>query len=164
MSWGVGCRLGSDLVLLWLRRRLVATAPIQPLASEPPYAMGAALEKAKRQNKTNKQTKKKKERREGDEQQRKSRCTQNKQGSPGSDLRGKIGIELPLNAYKGEALTWEDGQQDTFTALGPSLTGWSVTLPAAHHAGSHPLSWTETTGDGIIYRPQFPSLLPGERI
>ena len=39
--------------MLWLR--LAATAPIGPLAWEPPYAMGAALEKAKRQKQTNKQ-------------------------------------------------------------------------------------------------------------
>ena len=44
---------GSDLALLWLWRRQVATAPIGPLAWEPPYAMEMALEKAKRQ--TNKQ-------------------------------------------------------------------------------------------------------------
>jgi len=30
--------------LLWLWRRLVATAPIGPLAWEPPYAAGAAQE------------------------------------------------------------------------------------------------------------------------
>ena len=35
----------KDLVLLWLWRRPVATAPIRPLAWEPPYAMGVALEK-----------------------------------------------------------------------------------------------------------------------
>ena len=46
---GVGHRLGSDPALLWLRHRLVATAPIRPLAWEPPYAEGAALEMAKRQ-------------------------------------------------------------------------------------------------------------------
>jgi len=44
MSCGVGCRLGSDPALLCLRRRPVATAPIQPLAWEPPYAAGAAQE------------------------------------------------------------------------------------------------------------------------
>ena len=49
MSCGVGCRHGSDPMLLWLWRRLVATAPIRPLAWEPPYAAGAALGKAKRQ-------------------------------------------------------------------------------------------------------------------
>ena len=49
MSYGVGHRCGSDLALLWLWRRLAATAPIRPLAREPPYAAGAALEKAKRQ-------------------------------------------------------------------------------------------------------------------
>ena len=40
------CRLqtGSDPALLWLWRRPVATAPIQPLAWEPPYAAGAAQE------------------------------------------------------------------------------------------------------------------------
>ena len=37
--------------LLWLWRRSVATALIQPLAQELPYAVGAALEKAKRQKK-----------------------------------------------------------------------------------------------------------------
>ena len=58
LSCGVGCRRGSDPVLLWLWRRPVATALIRPLAWEPPYATGAALEKAKRQ--TNKQTKSKK--------------------------------------------------------------------------------------------------------
>ena len=44
MSCGVGCRRGSDPALLWLWRRPVATAPIQPLAWEPPYAAGAAQE------------------------------------------------------------------------------------------------------------------------
>ena len=45
----IGRRLGLDPTLLWLWRRPVAMAPIRPLAWEPPYAMGAALEKAKRQ-------------------------------------------------------------------------------------------------------------------
>ncbi|RKM63485.1 hypothetical protein C0984_19755 [Clostridioides difficile] len=36
LSCGVGCRRGSDLVLLWLWRRLAAVAPIQPLAWERP--------------------------------------------------------------------------------------------------------------------------------
>ena len=54
---GVGCRRVSDPALLWLWSRPVATAPIRPLAWEPPYAAGAAQEIAKRQ-KTNKQTKK----------------------------------------------------------------------------------------------------------
>ena len=44
MSCGVGCRCGSDPMSLWLWRRPVATAPIQPLAWEPPYAAGAAQE------------------------------------------------------------------------------------------------------------------------
>ena len=49
MSCGIGCRQGLDPKLLWLWRRPATTALIRPLAWEPPYAMGAALEKAKRQ-------------------------------------------------------------------------------------------------------------------
>ena len=44
MSCGVGCRRSSNPELLWLWRRPVATAPIQPLAWEPPYAAGEAQE------------------------------------------------------------------------------------------------------------------------
>ena len=53
MSWGVGRRCSSDPTLLWLWRKLVATAPIRPLNWEPPYATEVALEKAKRQKKKN---------------------------------------------------------------------------------------------------------------
>jgi len=49
MSYGVGHRCGSDPEFLWLWCRPAATAPIGPLAWEPPYATGAALEKTKRQ-------------------------------------------------------------------------------------------------------------------
>ena len=49
MSCGVGCRRGLDPELLWLWRRLVATAPIQPLAWEPPYAAEAAQRNSKKQ-------------------------------------------------------------------------------------------------------------------
>ena len=48
MSCGVGHRRGSDPTLLWLWCRLAATAPIQPLAWETPYAVGVVLEKAKK--------------------------------------------------------------------------------------------------------------------
>ena len=54
MSCGVGCRRGLDPMLLWLWCRLAATAPIGPLAWEPPYATGAAQEMAKRQKKKKK--------------------------------------------------------------------------------------------------------------
>ena len=47
MGCGVGRRCGSDPVLLWLQCRLASTALIRPLAWEPPYAVGAALEKKK---------------------------------------------------------------------------------------------------------------------
>ena len=49
MSCGIGCRRDSDPELLWLWSRPEATALIRPLAWEPPYAVEAALEKAKRQ-------------------------------------------------------------------------------------------------------------------
>ena len=48
MSCGVGRRLGSDLTLLC---RLTATAPIGPLAWEPPYAAGGALKRQKMEGK-----------------------------------------------------------------------------------------------------------------
>ena len=51
MSCGVGRRRGSDHELLWLWCRPAATTPIRPLAWESPYAVGAALEKTKRQKK-----------------------------------------------------------------------------------------------------------------
>ena len=51
MRCGVVYRCGSDPALLWIWHRLAAGAPIRPLAWEPPYAMGATLEKAKRQKK-----------------------------------------------------------------------------------------------------------------
>ena len=54
MSCDVGYRHGSDPVLLWLWRRLETTALSQPLAWEPSYAAGAALEKTQRQKQTKK--------------------------------------------------------------------------------------------------------------
>ena len=41
----------KDPALLWLWYRPAATAPIRPLALEPPYASGAALEKTKKKKK-----------------------------------------------------------------------------------------------------------------
>ena len=45
---GVCHRCSSDLELLWLWCRLATAAPIQPLAWEPPYAVGVALKKKKK--------------------------------------------------------------------------------------------------------------------
>ena len=53
VSCGMGHIHGSDHALLWLWCRLLATALIQPLAWEPPYAIGEAL-KDKTKNKKNK--------------------------------------------------------------------------------------------------------------
>ena len=50
MSCGIGHRRGLDLALLWRRHRWAATARIQPLAWEPPYAVDVALKKAKHKN------------------------------------------------------------------------------------------------------------------
>ena len=47
MSCGVDHRCGLDLALLWLWLRLAAAAPIQPLAWELPFAVGAALKSNK---------------------------------------------------------------------------------------------------------------------
>ena len=54
MSRGVGCRRGSDPALLWLWHRQAATAPIRPLAWEPPYAAGAAQRNSKKMKTKNK--------------------------------------------------------------------------------------------------------------
>ena len=50
MSCGVGRRLGSDPLLLWLWCRLAAAAPVGPLAWEKPYATDAALNKQTNKN------------------------------------------------------------------------------------------------------------------
>ena len=47
MSCGVSHRGGLDPALIWLWRKLVATAPIIPLALETPYVMVAVLKKKK---------------------------------------------------------------------------------------------------------------------
>ena len=62
MSCGIGCRLGSDPVLLWLWYRPVAMALIRPLTWEPPYAETAAQEKAKKHTQKKDKRQKKKER------------------------------------------------------------------------------------------------------
>ena len=49
MSYGVGCRRGSDLMLPWLCHRPADVAPIGPLNCEPSYAMGAALKRQKKE-------------------------------------------------------------------------------------------------------------------
>ena len=48
MSCGVGCRHRLDPTLLW--HRPAATAPIGPLAWEPPYATGVALKRQKKKD------------------------------------------------------------------------------------------------------------------
>ena len=52
MSCGVGRRHSSDPKLLWLWRRPAATAPIRPLAWEPPYAV-SVVQKKKKEKKRN---------------------------------------------------------------------------------------------------------------
>ena len=49
VSCGVSRRRGLGPMLLWLWHRLVAIASIQPRAWAPPYALGAALKRLKRQ-------------------------------------------------------------------------------------------------------------------
>ena len=45
VSCGIGQKNGSDPTLLWLRHRPAATAPIQPLDWEPPYATEKGTQK-----------------------------------------------------------------------------------------------------------------------
>ena len=52
MSCGEVHRCSSDLALLWLWYRQVATALIGPLAWEPPYAMVAAVKRQKKKENT----------------------------------------------------------------------------------------------------------------
>ena len=49
LGYGVGCRCSLDLAFLWLWRKPAATAPIQLLAWELPFAVGAALKRKKKQ-------------------------------------------------------------------------------------------------------------------
>ena len=51
LSTGVGCRHSSDPALLWLGRRPAATAPVWPLAWEPPCTMDVALRRPKKKKK-----------------------------------------------------------------------------------------------------------------
>ena len=55
VSCGVGRRCDSDPELLWLWRRPMAIALIRPLACEPPYATGVALEKTNKTKQNKKQ-------------------------------------------------------------------------------------------------------------
>ena len=48
MSCGIGGKCGLDPTLLWLWQRPVAIALIRPLAWQPLYAVGAALERQKK--------------------------------------------------------------------------------------------------------------------
>ena len=47
MSYGVGCRDGSDLMWMWMWCTPMTTALIRPLACDRPYAVGVALKKNK---------------------------------------------------------------------------------------------------------------------
>ena len=57
VSYGVGCRHDLAPMLLWLWWRPAATALIQPLAREPPYAMSAAPNTTTQKNKKKKEIK-----------------------------------------------------------------------------------------------------------
>ena len=48
MNYGVGCRHGSNPMLLWLWHSPVAIAPTGPLAWESPYAEGATLKRQRK--------------------------------------------------------------------------------------------------------------------
>ena len=54
----MGRRCSSDPTLLWLWHRPVATAPIRPLAWEPPYCRGSGPRNSKKTKKKKKERKK----------------------------------------------------------------------------------------------------------
>ena len=56
ICYHVGSTCCLDLALLWLWRRPVATAPIRPLAWEPPICLGSGPRNGKKTKQTNKQT------------------------------------------------------------------------------------------------------------
>ena len=67
MGCGVGRRRGLDPELLRLWRRPVATAPIRPLAWEPPHAVRVALERQKDKRRRRRRRRKKKKEEEEEE-------------------------------------------------------------------------------------------------
>ena len=74
-------------MLLWLWCRLVATAPIRPLAWEPPYAVGAAQEIATTTTKDKKtHTQKKKKKQENKEKKQKEKKKKKKKKSWDSSM------------------------------------------------------------------------------
>ena len=83
----VGHRCGSDPTLLWLWRRLAATALIRPLAWELPYAAGAALESKTRKEKK----KRKKEKRNQHRSPVQAICTERKfLSEDGTGMQAKV--------------------------------------------------------------------------
>ena len=93
MSCGVGCRRGSDPELLWLWRRPVATAPIWPLAWEPPYAVaGVALQKKDQKDKNSKTRKGK----------RVAGCLQEEPRHKESETGGSVDLDPELPSWLSE--------------------------------------------------------------
>ena len=93
MNCGIGHRQGLDPELLWLWCRPVPTAPIEPLAWEPPYATGVVL---KRQEEGRKEGKKKKGRKERKERkkERKAKVIQSWAGFRGPQISSVCTIIL----------------------------------------------------------------------
>ena len=79
--------------MLWLWCRLAAAAPIRPLAWEPPYAAGAALENTKIQKK-----KKKEEEKKGKKEKEGGRKKERKRRKEGKEKKeGKFSVWLAGN-------------------------------------------------------------------
>jgi len=99
MSCGVGCRCGSDPALLWLWRRPVATALIQPLAWESPCAAGAAQEIATTTTTTTKK-------------RQKTKKKKNKTTRPSID---KDVMQLKLSYFNDQNAKWYRNQKNCLT-------------------------------------------------
>ena len=120
MSCGVGRRPRSDPTLLWLWCRPAATAPIRPLAWEPPYATGTAL------NRPNKQIKKPRSSLGRGEALRASR----KHADPWS---GVVGVGVPHAQGSIERESWPGA-----TLCSLTQRSWSAAAPSPSHAVCQP--------------------------
>ena len=120
MSCGVGRRPGSNLALLWLWRRPVTTAPIRPLAWEPPYAASAALKRQK------------------DEEKERKRNTEREPGAPAEWPQGgaapgaarPAGLRAPGAGSAPPAEPRGLGEQGRRRRVEPARVPW-LCLPAA---------------------------------
>ena len=113
--------------MLWLWHRPVATAPTGPPAWEPPYAVGAALEKAERERERERETEKQRDReterqrqrdrdreteteteRERKRKREKERKKEKEKEKKKGRKEGRIHVQLPLGLDPKSVLNQDD--------------------------------------------------------